>query len=61
MRLLLDPRRPLVYKEGLTCEEPTMLQHFTKQLLGMKAVKPKGLERRAEADLQSSGQNPPSQ
>ena len=54
MRLLmvmLDPRRPRMYKEGLTCEEPNMLQWFGKTLLGQKAVKPKGLDLRAEADL----------
>lgn len=51
LQVLLDPRRPRMYKEGLTCEEPNMLQWIAKMLLGMKADKPKGLERRATADL----------
>ena len=51
LKVLLDPRRPHMYKEGLTCEEPNMLQWIAKMLLGMKADKPKGLERRATADL----------
>ena len=49
--ILLDPRRPRMYQEGLTCEEPNMLQWFGKTLLGQKADKPKGLEIRATADL----------
>lgn len=32
LMVLLDPRRPRMYKEGLTCEEPNMLQWFSKTL-----------------------------
>lgn len=44
MSVLLDPRRPQVYKEGLTCEEPAMLAWVATALLGVKPnPKPKGL------------------
>ena len=51
LMVLLDPRRPRMYKEGLTCEEPNMLQWFGKTLLGQKPPRPKGLELRATAEL----------
>ena len=51
LMVLLDPRRPCMYKEGLTCEEPNMLQWFGKTLLGQTAPRPKGLELRKTAEL----------
>ena len=51
LNVLLDPRRPDIYKEGLTCEEPNMLKYLSNTVLGNKADKPKGIEVRDVADM----------